>query len=524
MDNDQNSIQNSLDNLDLEQQFQPLQPAQPPKKYDQYPTDTVNQLYSQFSQPKQAQPAQAPQQFQPMYSPAPQPAPQAPVQPAPQPILGPQSAPAPQPTYAPVQPTQPVPQAQPAPQAPVQPYFHPNTYIPASQYAQQPQFAQPAQTPAYQYTPAQQSRYSQYGRYTARPFDPQQAAKEQQIDFIVKKTKSKVYHRYNWGSLAILFQMVAATSIVTVIEIVMMVFYALQNGKMEIGSIQDMLTEYNMFLAGIAYVPVNVIVAIVVLKLSKTGRLMDYIKKPQISILDIFLATVACVGISCVNSLLMKGLDLLSSSGDSEPGALDNIVESGLFSGSPIVILGSIAYIVILGPITEEILLRGCVLPCTSHISPRFAVIVSSILFGLMHGNIPQIFNATLLGLLIGYVTIKCKSLIPGMIMHIANNFVSIAESYLMELFPRRAEALDVLVSFMIAAAGVVCIIILFNRLGRIHDQNDRLPINLPVPAEAIVITKMRGNRLTVGTFMSTWAFWVVAGFATITSLLMMFV
>ena len=485
MDNDQNSIQNSLDNLDLEQQFQPMQQAQPPKKYDQYPTDTVNQLYSQFSQPKQAQPA-----------------PQTPVQPAPQPILGPQ----------------------PAPQAPVQPYFQPNTYIPASQYAQQTQFAQPAQTPAYQYTQAQQSRYSQYGRYTARPFDPQQAAKEQQIDFIVKKTKSKVYHRYNWGSLAILFQMVAATSIVTVIELIMMVFFAIGNGRLGIGNFQDKLMEYNMFLAGIAYVPVNVIVAFLVMKISKTGRITDYIKKPKISGLDIFLATVSCVAISCVNSLIMKGLDFLSSSDDSDPGALDNMVESGLFSGSPIVIIGSLLYIVILGPITEEILLRGCVLPCTSHISPRFGVIVSSILFGLMHGNIPQIYNATMLGFLIGYVTIKCKSLIPGMIMHIANNFVSIAESYLMEFFPKHAEVLDILFSFAIAACGVVCIIILFNRLGRIHDQNDTLPINPPVPQEAIVITKMRGNRLTIGTFMSTWAFWVVAGFATITSLLMMFI
>lgn len=47
-------------------------------------------------------------------------------------------------------------------------------------------------------------------------------------------------------------------------------------------------------------------------------------------------------------------------------------------------------YTCILAPITEELLFRGFLLKSLSAVSTRFGVIVTALLFGLMHGNVQQ--------------------------------------------------------------------------------------------------------------------------------------
>jgi len=59
------------------------------------------------------------------------------------------------------------------------------------------------------------------------------------------------------------------------------------------------------------------------------------------------------------------------------------------------------------------------------YTNTRFCLIISSILFGLTHLNIRQFFYATILGYLIGYVSLASDSIIPCMIIHFMNNFLS---------------------------------------------------------------------------------------------------
>ncbi len=74
----------------------------------------------------------------------------------------------------------------------------------------------------------------------------------------------------------------------------------------------------------------------------------------------------------------------------------------------------------------EEFLHRGVMLHASKkHSNPRFCLIISSILFGLMHLNIRQFFYATILGFLIGYVSLVADSIIPAIIIHFMNNFLS---------------------------------------------------------------------------------------------------
>jgi membrane protease YdiL (CAAX protease family) len=86
----------------------------------------------------------------------------------------------------------------------------------------------------------------------------------------------------------------------------------------------------------------------------------------------------------------------------------------------------SIITIVIAAPILEEILCRGLILNgLLKNYSPRKAIIISALFFGLMHMNPWQAFPAFFGGLFIGWVYYKTQSVIPGMIIHATNNAAS---------------------------------------------------------------------------------------------------
>lgn len=74
----------------------------------------------------------------------------------------------------------------------------------------------------------------------------------------------------------------------------------------------------------------------------------------------------------------------------------------------------------------EEFLHRGIMLHANKkYANTKFCLIISSILFGLAHLNIRQFFYATILGFLMGYVTLVADSIVPSIIIHFMNNFLS---------------------------------------------------------------------------------------------------
>lgn len=76
--------------------------------------------------------------------------------------------------------------------------------------------------------------------------------------------------------------------------------------------------------------------------------------------------------------------------------------------------------------ICEEILHRGLLLNEIGKIGYKKAIIISSLLFGLIHFNITQFFYAFVIGLLLGLVTVATKTIVPAIIIHFTNNFLSV--------------------------------------------------------------------------------------------------
>lgn len=89
--------------------------------------------------------------------------------------------------------------------------------------------------------------------------------------------------------------------------------------------------------------------------------------------------------------------------------------------------LGIIA-IVIMAPIVEELLFRGAIegylLRKWKH--PAGAIVFSSLVFGLVHGNWVQAPFAFVIGLALGWMYYRTGSLLPGILMHFVNNSTAV--------------------------------------------------------------------------------------------------
>lgn len=75
----------------------------------------------------------------------------------------------------------------------------------------------------------------------------------------------------------------------------------------------------------------------------------------------------------------------------------------------------------------EEVAFRGFILSgFGSGGRTMVAIALSSITFGLIHMIPQQVFNATLLGLVLGLIAIRSKSLLPGVVFHFCFNALAV--------------------------------------------------------------------------------------------------
>ena len=80
----------------------------------------------------------------------------------------------------------------------------------------------------------------------------------------------------------------------------------------------------------------------------------------------------------------------------------------------------------ILAPFAEEVVFRGAILRTLLGLMSKknhwVAIMISAAIFGLAHANVAQFINALLLGLLLGWMYYRTKSLVPGILLHWVNN------------------------------------------------------------------------------------------------------
>lgn len=110
----------------------------------------------------------------------------------------------------------------------------------------------------------------------------------------------------------------------------------------------------------------------------------------------------------------------------------------------------------------EEYLFRGVFLTNLMPYGKITAVVISSLLFGLMHQNGGQIIYTTVAGIALGLVYVRTRSLWGGMLIHFFNNLFSVFEQLLTDrLAYAQANMICTVMETVIFAVGIVSIIIL---------------------------------------------------------------
>lgn len=122
----------------------------------------------------------------------------------------------------------------------------------------------------------------------------------------------------------------------------------------------------------------------------------------------------------------------------------------------------------VFAPIFEEIICRGVVL---ESFRAKYGVwagwICSSLFFGLIHGQVTAMFNASIMGLVLGYAYIRSNSIFSVIILHAFNNGLALAlmtfglaHSTFREMIPNAQLYWAVwAVAFVIVAIGAVIMV-----------------------------------------------------------------
>ena len=99
----------------------------------------------------------------------------------------------------------------------------------------------------------------------------------------------------------------------------------------------------------------------------------------------------------------------------------------------------------LLPAVCEEVAFRGFILSGLEHQRrTRSAILFSALMFGFLHvllSLFQQLFNATLLGIVLGLLAVRSRSLLPGILFHFLNNALAITLAARIDVFQSAGAA-----------------------------------------------------------------------------------
>lgn len=176
-----------------------------------------------------------------------------------------------------------------------------------------------------------------------------------------------------------------------------------------------------------------------------------YNKKASIYLVIAFLplTLVSSFAVNFVSILVQSLLGLEFSSG-MEDMAITGVGEFLLMT----------LFIAVIPAILEEVAIRGILLQPLRRYGDWFAILVSSIIFSLLHGNMVQVPYTVLAGIYFGYVAVATGSIWPSIVLHFFNNFYSvIITAFDSNLSVGLANVLTLVTLGLMIAAGVAAFI-----------------------------------------------------------------
>lgn len=230
------------------------------------------------------------------------------------------------------------------------------------------------------------------------------------------------------------------------------IFHAIVHPSLGSGTVANIVTEIS---TGLMYLAVFLVPALICLRLNKNVEAKAYVRpKPKCSPSMMTLTVFACIGIitaaAYVNSILASAL-----------GVSGNVLPTENEMAFVDFLLSAITLALVPG-FCEEFLFRKTILSALSPYGEGFAIIASSILFGLMHQNVLQIFYATMAGIVLGCAYSRTRSFLCVFLIHFSNNLISVIQQFFASNYSEKtSNILGITLTLIVFAAGFASVLML---------------------------------------------------------------
>lgn len=210
--------------------------------------------------------------------------------------------------------------------------------------------------------------------------------------------------------------------------------------------------------------------------IGKSMNRVSGIKEPimlgkPVDALSFILAIVAGIGFCMVANIVTSYFTVFLGIFGVELSSPDIAMPKG-FSG----VLTTVIRVVVVAAITEELTLRGYIMGNLRKYGDKFAILVSALVFAVMHGNLIQAPFALIAGFGIGYLSIKTGTIWTGIAIHFANNLISTVISYAMDILPEETvNTLYIFVLYGFIIVGFIAFLFLKPRTANMSMNKDLL-------------------------------------------------
>ena len=119
-----------------------------------------------------------------------------------------------------------------------------------------------------------------------------------------------------------------------------------------------------------------------------------------------------------ISNMILVSLEAMLST------TTENPVSDAISPTDPATIAVTLIFMVIIGPILEEILFRKILCSKLLPLGEGYAILISSAIFGLFHGNFYQFAYAFLVGAIFALIYVKTGKLIYSIIYHMGLNLL----------------------------------------------------------------------------------------------------
>lgn len=214
-------------------------------------------------------------------------------------------------------------------------------------------------------------------------------------------------------------------------------------------------TSFSM-LGNLLTVVMSVAILLLIARFAMNVRIGDMLRPKAQHVPQAIKWMPMCIVINIIITIAVNILDAyLSSYGITMPDSDFTIIKPSAFA-----LIMQFLYVILIGPIAEELIYRGLILTLLKPFGKWLAVFFSALIFGVMHGNIPQATSAFGSAIVMGVIAVSCGSIVPTMIIHILNNTIASYGDFSNVMHWQYADEIQMAIQIVIFFAGVFVMLV----------------------------------------------------------------